>query len=401
MFSAGVPMRLSFLPFSPPSIGEDEIDAVVKVLRSGWITTGPGVKQFEKAFGDFVEAPAALALNSCTAGLHLALATLGIGAGDEVIVPTMTFAASANVVEHVGARVVLVDVEPDTLNISPAALEAAITAKTRAIMVVHFGGHPADMAPIQVLAQRHGLKIIEDAAHALPARYRGQMVGSMSDFTSFSFYATKNLTTGEGGMLTGTPELLERARVLSLHGMNRNAWGRYSKEGSWYYEVVAPGYKYNMTDIQAALGQVQLARLATMQERRRQVVAQYRKALEPLNMFDLPVERTDIEHAWHLFPIRLKSHTPISRNELINVLKLRNIGTSVHFIPLHLHPFYRDRYGYSAEQFPVAQAAYERIVSLPLHPGLSDEDVTDVVDALRDIMNGVVTLISTGAVAAD
>lgn len=393
-------MRSTFLPFSPPAIGEDEIAAVTSVLRSGWITTGPGVRQFEEEFATVVGASSALALNSCTAGLHIALVTLGIGPGDEVIVPTLTFAATANVVEHVGATPVLVDVEPDTLNISPAAVAAAITPRTRAIMVVHYGGHPADLAPLLDMGAQHNLAIIEDAAHALPARYRGRMVGSIGDFTAFSFYATKNLTTGEGGMLTGRPAALEQARILSLHGMSRDAWRRYSKEGSWYYEVVAPGFKYNMTDIQAAMGRVQLDKLTRMQARRRRIVAQYRSALAPLDAFDLPVERPDVEHAWHLFPIRLKQELPVSRNSFIEAMQVQNIGTSVHFIPLHLHPFYRDKYNYRPEQFPVATQAYRQLVSLPLHPGLTDADLADVVQAVQRIVSGRVTIFEQGKRAA-
>src|SRR5690349_10147993 len=251
-------IRATFLPFSPPDISEEEIDAVVDTLRSSWITTGPKTKQFESQFAEYIGSAAALALNSCTAGLHLALATLGIGPGDEVITTPMTFTSSVNVIEHVGATPVLADVDPETLNIDPAKVAEKITPRTKVIMPVHFTGHPVDLRPLQDLAKDNNLYIVEDAAHALPACYEGQMIGSIGDFTAFSFYATKNLTTGEGGMLTGSAEMLERTRMLSLHGMSRDAWNRYSATGTWFYEVVAPGYKYNMTDIQAALGLVQL-----------------------------------------------------------------------------------------------------------------------------------------------
>jgi dTDP-4-amino-4,6-dideoxygalactose transaminase len=388
-------MRTNFLPFSPPFIGSEEIDAVSTVLRSGWITSGPGVKSFEAQFASFVGTKDALALNSCTAGLHIALVMLGIGPGDEVIVPTMTFAATANVVEHVGARPVLVDVEADTLNIDPNATAEAITPRTRAIIPVHYGGHPADMDALLALADKHGLAIIEDAAHAVSASYKGKSIGSIGDLTAFSFYATKNLTTGEGGMLTvgrGRTDLAE-ARVLALHGMSRDAWKRYSREGSWYYEIVAPGYKYNMTDIQAAIGQVQLNKLPAMQARRRAIVEQYQRALEPMAAFILPVERDEVESAWHLFPIRLNSEWPINRNDMIELMKQQNIGTSVHFIPLHVHPFYREKYSLRPEQFPVAQKAYERLVSIPLHPGLSEADISDILSAIHRIISGDIEIL--------
>jgi dTDP-4-amino-4,6-dideoxygalactose transaminase len=259
--------REDFLPFSPPLIGDEEIAEVVDTLRSGWLTTGPKTRLFEERFAAYVEAPEALALNSCTAGLHTGLVALGIGRGDEVVTTTMTFAASVNVIEHVGARPVLVDVQPDTLNIDPIAVERAITPRTKAILPVHYGGHPVDLDEVMDLARIHGLAVIEDAAHAVPARYKGHLVGSLGNVASFSFYATKNLTTGEGGMLTGDPELIAQARIVSLHGMSKNAWNRYDKGGSWFYEIIMPGFKYNMTDIQASLGLWQLQKLEGFQEK--------------------------------------------------------------------------------------------------------------------------------------
>ena len=379
--------RTEFLPFAPPDLTEIEIEAVVDTLRSGWITTGPKTKQFERDFAEFVHAEEGLALNSCTAGLHLALRTLDIGAGDEVITTPMTFCASVNVIEHVGARPILVDVEPDTLCIDPVQVEKAITPRTKAIMPVHYGGHPAEMKPILELASQPKLSVIEDAAHSLPAQYENQMVGSLSDFTAFSFYATKNLTTGEGGMLTGKAELLERARVLSLHGMSRDAWKRYESTGSWFYEVVEPGYKYNMTDIQAALGLVQLARLETMQQRRRTIVQQYQGAFAEIAQLELPVERTNVRHAWHLYVLRLNlDKISIDRAQFITELNQRNIGASVHFIPIHLHPYYRDKYGFQPQDFPVTLNAYERMLSVPLNSGLSDNDVADVINAVTDVV---------------
>lgn len=379
--------RAEFLSFSPPDITEEEIAAVVDTLRSSWITTGPKTKQFESEFRDYLGAESTLALNSCTAGLHLALLTLGIGPGDEVITTPMTFCSSVNVIEHVGATPVLADVEPDTLTIDPQAVAAAITPRTKAIMPVHYAGHPADMGPLLDLARTHGLYIIEDAAHALPARYRGQRIGTIGDLTAFSFYATKNLTTAEGGMLVGKPEHIERARILGLHGMSRDAWKRYTAEGSWFYEVVEPGFKYNMTDIQAALGLVQLSRLEAMQARRREIVVQYHAAFSGRDELQIPVERDDVNSAWHLYVLRLNlERLNLNRAQFITELNQRNIGTSVHFIPIHLHPYYRDKYGFQPEQFPVAYNGYQRMLSLPLNPRMTDADVSDVVAAVFDVL---------------
>ena len=379
--------RETFLPFSPPMIGEQEIAEVSDTLRSGWITTGPKTKKFEQEFAQYVGVPAALAVNSCTAALHIALARLGIGPGDEVITTPMTFCSSVNVIEHVGARPVLADVEPDTLNIDPVQVEAKITPRTKAIMPVHYTGHPCEMDALLDLAHQHELHIVEDAAHALPARYKGRLIGSLGTLTAFSFYATKNLTTAEGGMLTGPPELLEEARIWSLHGMSRDAWKRYDAGGSWYYEVVLPGFKYNMTDIQASLGLWQLRRLEDFQSRRREIVGAYNRAFSGIDALEIPVERPAVTHAWHLYVLRLRPETlRIDRNRFIEELGARNIGTSVHFIPIHLHPYYRDKYGYKPDDLPVAYQNYQRVISLPLNPGLSNEDVTDVIEAVLDIV---------------
>jgi dTDP-4-amino-4,6-dideoxygalactose transaminase len=379
--------RDTFLPFAPPLVGQEEIDEVVDTLRSDWITTGPKTRRFETAFAAYLAAPGALALNSCTAGLHTALVTLGIGPGDEVITTPMTFAASVNVIEHTGARPVLVDVQPDTLNLDPRRLEAAVTARTKAVLPVHYAGHPADLDAIREVASAHGLAVIEDAAHALPARYKGRLVGSGPNPVAFSFYATKNLTTGEGGMLTAEPALLDRARVVSLHGMSRDAWRRYDQGGSWHYDILLPGFKYNMTDIQAALGLRQLEKLASFQRRRRQVVAHYAAAFADLDALELPVERPEVEHAWHLYVLRLRPKAlRIDREGFIRELAARHIGTSVHFIPIHLHPYYRDRYGYAPQTFPVAWKNYRRMLSLPLNPRLTDDDVADVIEAVRDVV---------------
>ncbi len=379
--------REQFLAFSPPLIGEEEIEEVVDTLRNDWLSTGPKTRRFATEFAAYLGAPAALPLNSCTAGLHVALVTLGIGQGDEVITTPMTFAASANVIEHVGARPVLVDVEPDTLNLDPAAVARAVTPRTRAIVAVHYAGHPAELDALRAVARAHDLVLIEDAAHAVPARYRGVAIGAGDNPVAFSFYATKNLTTGEGGMLTGSAEFLDEARVVSLHGMSRDAWRRYDKGGSWRYEVLLPGFKYNMGDLQASLGIVQLRKLDAFQVRRRAIVARYQEAFaDAADMLELPVERGHVEHAWHLYVLRLRPDAlTIGRDEFIDALTARNIGTSVHFIPLHLHPYYRDKYGYTPTDFPVAYDAFTRMLSLPLNPRMSDEDVDDVIAAVLDV----------------
>lgn len=386
-------MRSEFLHFAPPLIGEKEITEVVNTLREGWITTGPRAQRFEKELGERVGAPAALAVNSATSAMHIALAALGIGEGDEVITSTMTFVSTVHVIEHQRARPVLVDVEPDTLNIDPERVERAITDRTKAIMPVHLYGHPADMDPIYDIARRHGLAVVEDAAHALPARYRGRMIGApqkgfdFPNLVAFSFYATKNLTTGEGGMLTGPADLIDDARVWSLHGMSRDAFKRYTSDGSWRYDVVLPGFKYNMPDIQAAIGLHQLERLDSMQRRRKAIVAQYDEALGQLDAVDLPGERTGVDSAWHIYLLRLRlDRLRIGRDRFIEEMRERNIGTSVHFIPVHEHTYYRERYGWRPEDFPVAHREFERMLSLPLSPAHTDQDVADVIEAVTEVI---------------
>lgn len=373
-------MRDTFLPFSPPCLDDDEIAEVVDSLRSGWITTGPKCRAFEAAFAERLASPAALAVNSCTAALHTALAVLGVGPGDEVITSCFTFCSTVSVIEHVGATPVLVDIEPDTLNLDPAAVAAAVTERTRVILPVHYAGHPCDMAALRAIADRHGLAMVEDAAHALPARYGDRWIGQSDNPVAFSFYATKNLTTGEGGMLTGSPEFIEKARVASLHGMNRDAWKRYDKGGSWFYEVVMPGFKYNLPDVLAAMGLAQLRKLDAMQARRREVVAAYREAFADLPV-TLPVQRDGVQTAWHLFVLRLQDEAPVGRNEFIERMSAANIGTSVHFIPIHFHPYYREKYGWREGMYPVAEDAFSRVVSLPLHGGLADADTARICEA--------------------
>lgn len=380
-------MRDSFLSFSPPAIGPEEIAEVVDTLGTDWITTGPKTRRFESDFGQYIGAADAVAVSSATDAMQVGLAALGVQPGDEVITTAMTFCSTVHVIEHLGARPVLVDVEPDTLCIDPRGVERAVTEKTRGLLPVHIYGHPCDMDPLLDLAAARGLFVLEDAAHALPARYKGRMVGTMGTATAFSFYATKNMTTGEGGMLTGDPDLIARARMWSLHGMSRDAYNRYSAEGSWFYEVVLPGFKCNMTDIQASLGLQQLKKLPRFQDRRREVVQRYQSAFGDRPELQIPTERPDVESAWHIYPLRLNLETlRIGRNQFIEEMKARNIGTSVHFIPIHLHPYYRDKYGYVPGDFPVAYANYQRLVSLPLHPRLSDTDVEDVVEAVLDIV---------------
>ena len=394
-------MRKEYLPFSPPCIGEEEINEVVDTLRSDWITTGPKVKRFEEEFAAAVDAPAALALSSCTAALHLALVSLGIGPGDAVLTTPMTFCSGINVIEQVGAHPILIDVEPDTLNIDPAKVREAINKsgvqlncnyRLKAILPVHLYGHPCEMDSLLEIAQEHRLAVIEDAAHALPANYKGRTIGSQLSsssvpvLTCFSFYATKNLTTAEGGMLTGSCEAVEEARLWSLHGMNRDAWKRYGAGNSWYYEVTRPGFKYNMTDLQAAIGLHQLVKLPQFHARRAEIARRYNAAFSRFAQFQIPVKRDDVVHAWHLYVLRLNlERLNISRNQFIEELGTREIASSVHFIPIHLHPYYRDKYRYKPQDFPISHRESLRIVSLPLHPRMSDQDVDDVIEAAIDI----------------
>jgi dTDP-4-amino-4,6-dideoxygalactose transaminase len=377
-----------FLPFALPEIGDAEIAEVVDTLKSGWITTGPKARRFEEAFTAFLGDPSlqSIAVNSATAGLHLALEALGIGPGDEVITTTHTFTATAEVVRYLGADVVLVDIDPATLNIDPAAVEAAITPRTKCIMPVHYAGLAADMPALLDIARRHGLKVVEDAAHALPTTCAGQLVGTLgSDATVFSFYANKTITTGEGGMLvTRDAELAKRARVMRLHGMNRDAFDRFTaKVPAWYYEIVAPGFKYNLTDIAAALGLHQLQRAHGFQQRRVRLAQQMDAGLAGLPLVLPPKAAGTDLHAWHLYVVRLADDAGVDRDTFIERLFAAGIGCSVHYIPLHLHPYWRDRYGLTPDRFPHSQRAYERMVSLPLYTRMSEADVDRVCDAVR------------------
>jgi dTDP-4-amino-4,6-dideoxygalactose transaminase len=391
--------RKIFLPFSPPRIGEEEIAEVVDTLRSDWITTGPKVTRFEEAFTAAVGAPSALALSSCTAALHVALTAAGVGPGDCVITSPMTFCSTAHTVEHAGARPLLVDVEPQTLLLDLNQVGDSLAqarrdgVRIKAIIPVHLYGHPCDLDALADIAREYGCAVVEDAAHALPARYKGKTIGSFANefpvplLTCFSFYATKNMTTSEGGMLTGTKDLIDQARTWSLHGMSRGAWKRYGSDGSWRYDVVAPGFKYNMTDIQAAIGLHQLRKLSEFHRRRKEIAARYDQAFCELDELEIPVEQNWAEHARHLYVLRLRlDRLTISRDEFVNELRRRNIGTSVHFIPVHLFTYYRERYQYSPQDFPIASAEFERIVSLPCSPAMSGDDVDDVIAAVTSVI---------------
>lgn len=378
---------VKFLPFHRALIEEEEINAVLEVLRSGWLTTGPRVREFEARFARFLGVTYAVALSSCTAALHLALSAIDLGEGDEVILPTMTFASSGEVILFFKAKPVLVDCEKGSFHMDPQQIERAITTRTRAILPVHFAGFPCDMNPILDVAHRHRLKVIEDAAHALPSSYRGRMIGTLGDITCFSFYATKTMTTGEGGMAaTENPEYADRMRKLSLHGISRDAWKRYTAEGSWRYDILEMGYKYNLTDLQAAIGLAQLAKCEAMRAARAAIAERYRQALVSLDAFDLPAAPPHGTHSWHLYSLRLNpAALRVSRDTAIEELKKRGIGTSVHFIPLHLHPLYQQQLGYRTGQFPEAEQSFERVISLPIYPSMNDEDADRVVEALHDI----------------
>jgi dTDP-4-amino-4,6-dideoxygalactose transaminase len=390
------PIRTAPLPFARPSITEDEIAEVVDTLRSGWITTGPKTARFEEEFRRTVDTPAALAVSSGTAAMHLALVALGIGPGDRVFTTPMTFCSTAHVIEHVGARPVLVDIDPVTLNLDPDRLAEAVRApgpeRPAAVLPVHYAGHPVDLTAVAGIARDAGLAVVEDAAHAFDARYRGRPIGRPvggvpGHAVCFSLYATKNITTGEGGVLTAGPELVERAREWSLHGMNRDAWRRYSASGSWRYDVLHPGFKYNFTDLQAALGLAQLRRHQELTDRRTEIAERYRAGLADLDELQLPTAYSDVTHAWHLYPLRLHlDRLAIDRAEFVVELQARHVQPSVHFIPLHELAYYRETYGWSAEDFPVAHREFTRSLSLPIYPLMSDDDADDVIAAVRSVV---------------
>jgi len=379
--------RNKFLPFHKPSIEDEEISEVIDTLKSGWITTGPKTKLFEEKFRDYVGSKHAIAINSCTAGLHLSLVAAGVGQGDEVITTPYTFAATGEVIIEVRAKPIFVDVERDSLNIDPEEIRKNVTPNTKAIIPVHFAGQPCRMAEIMEIAQENNLVVIEDAAHALAAEYNGKRIGNISDITVFSFYATKNITTGEGGMVTtNNSELAEKIRLLSLHGLSQDAWKRYTTEGSWYYEIIDSGYKYNMSDIQAAIGLHQLRKIDRFQNVREKYAQMYNDGLKDFPEIIRPFQDKNSKHAWHLYVIQLNLDLiDITRDDFIKELSENNIGTSVHFIPLHFHPYYRDNYVFNGG-FPNAEYAFERVISLPIYPAMSLEDVQDVIETVKKIV---------------
>ena len=385
------PIRDTFLPFSPPLLGDEEKAELLDTLDSGWITKGPKTERFEEAFADYVGVKYACALSSCTAALHLSLVALDIGKGDEVISTTFTFASTAQVIEYVGAKPIFVDCEPDTLNIAVEEIESKITDRTRAIIPVHYGGQACPMDEIHDVAKRHDLKVIEDAAHAAGSEHQGRKIGGLSDATCFSFYATKNMTTGEGGMVTSKDsDVIERIKVLSMYGISdaRQIWQRYAPKGSWWYDIVELGYKYNMMDIQAAMGLHQLRKLDGFIERRDHFAQMYNGAFSSMSEIQIPSVIPDIRHAWHLYSILIQSESvTIDRNGFIEELRAENIGTSVLYIPLHMHSYYRDRFGYQPNDFPNALDVSQRIVNLPISPGMSDQDVMDIISAVKKVIS--------------
>ncbi len=388
MASSGMSkVKEQIVPFHRAAVGEQEALAAADVVRSGWITMGSRTIEFEEKFAAYVGAKHAIGVCSGTAGLHLALDAIGLKQGDEVLVPTTTFTASAEVVVYFKAKPVLVDVDAASLCIDPADAERRITPRTRAIIPVHLGGHPCEMEAIDDLAKRHSLRVIEDAAHSLPASYHGLRVGAISEQTAFSFYATKPITTGEGGMVTTDNDgLAARMRVMRLHGISQDAWKRYSAEGTWRYEVVDSGYKYNPTDIQSAIGIVQLGRCDAMNAERAEIALRYNKAFAGERALEVPTVGANCESAWHLYILRLNLELlTIDRAEMIEKLKERGIGTSVHFIPLHMHPYYQKTYGYRAEDFPVASREYERYLSLPIFPGMTGTQIDYVIENVLEI----------------
>ena len=377
-------LKNNFLPYNKPSIDDDEINEVVDTLKSGWLTMGPKTIAFEEQIAAYTGAKYTIAVNSCTAALHLSLLAYGIGPGDEVITSPYTFASTGNVIMHSGAKPVFADIQRDTFNIDPEKVNEAITSKTKVIIPVHFAGQPCDMKEIQEIADDHNLVVIEDAAHAIGAKYHGKKIGSLSDATCFSFYATKNMTTGEGGAITtNDPKLADKLRVLRLHGITRDAWKRYSDQGSWYYEIEECGWKYNMTDIQAAIGIHQLNKLDRFIEIRRKIAAIYDKELKIIKQIKTPNELKDRKHVYHLYPLQLNK---LDRNLFIEKMTEKGIGCSVHFIPLHLHPYYNRTYGFKSGDFPIAESMYKQEVSLPLYTIMCEKDIQQVVDSIKDII---------------
>lgn len=375
------------VPFHKPYIADEEVDSVIESIKSGWLTLGPKTVDFERSFKDYIGTRNAIAVNSCTAAIHLSLRVRGVGMNDEVIIPAVNFASAGEVTCQEGAKPVLVDIEKETANINVRDIESSISKKTRAIIPVHYGGQPCEMEEILEMAGKNNITVIEDAAHALPSLYRGKKIGTIGDIGCFSFYATKTMTTAEGGIaITTNDEWAERMRILRLHGISKDAWKRYSDEGDWYYEIVEMGYKYNMTDIQAALGLAQLKKLEWMCERRKIIAEKYIEAFKDISEIDLLELREDRTNSWHLFPVLLKLEAlSIDRKLFIERLKEKGIGTSVHFIPLYRHPFYRKNFSYDAKDFPNSEWFFQREVSLPIYPSMSEQDQEYVIENVVDL----------------
>lgn len=376
------------LPFHRPLIDETAEQSVVETLRSGWLTTGPKTKQFERDLSAYVGAAHSVAVNSCTAALHLALDAIGVAPGDEVITTPMTFAATANVVCHQGARPVFVDMEADTANIDASLIEAAVTSRTRALVPVDFAGQPPDMDAIMAIGRRHGLPVIEDAAHSIGAEYHGKRIGAVADITAFSFYATKNITSGEGGaFVTNNASWAERAAIMSLHGISRDAWRRHSEPGYQHWDIIAPGFKYNMFDMQAALLQAQFLHIEEFWRRRQAITLRLRAGLADLPEIGMLVDRPGRVPAYHLFPIIVRvERLTVDRDTVMKALEAENIGVGIHYRAVHLHPYYRDTFGLKRGMFPNAEYYSDRTISLPFFPGMSDADVEDVVNAVRKVV---------------
>jgi dTDP-4-amino-4,6-dideoxygalactose transaminase len=381
-------MNKDFLFFHKPFISDDEVDEIVDTVRSGWLSMGPKTIKFEEAFNSYIGCKKSIAVSSWTAAGHLTLEAYGIRPGDEVIVPTMTFPATAEIVCYFGAKPVIVDVEEDTLNISLKEIEKAITSRTKAIIPVHYAGQPCDMDEIHEIAKSNNLKVIEDAAHSLPATYKGKKVGTISDVTCFSFYATKTLSTGEGGMIcTNDEEIAERCTIMRMHGINRDAWKRYTESSSWYYEVVAPGFKYNFTDLQASLGLPQLKKVDQMWQSRKNIAAKYTQALKDNELLTLHGVKENRDSSWHLFPIRLKlEFLKINRAQLIDEMRKLNVGAGVHFMPIHQHIYYNQTFKLDDKNYPVASSVFPKLVSLPIYPGMQDGHVDRVINVLVDLL---------------
>ncbi len=381
--------RESFIPYNLPDITDAEISEVVDTLKSGWIAKGPRTNEFEKQFAEYLGAKHAIGMNSCTAALHVSLLTKDIGPGDEVITTPMTFASTANTIIHTGATPVFADIDYRTTCIDPDEIEKKITPRTKAIVPVHYSGQVCDLDRIYEIADKHGLFVSEDAAHALWSRYKGRLIGSQLPGTaSYSFYATKNLATGDGGMLvTDDDEIDRKARIFAGQGMSKNAWNRYAKGGTWKYDICEPGYKYNMFDIQAALGLKQLARLEEMQAARLKIAAKYQEEFGKIDAVEVPFVPEYETHCWHLYVLRIRPELlTIDRDQFIVELNERNVGTSVHFIPVTYMSAYTTRYGYKQGNFPNAEKHFERLISLPLYPTLTDEQVQYVIDTVKDIV---------------